>query len=211
MNVLIFSCSNLENLSNDLLTPRIAVRDRGNSPNSATCEISVRLFNLAETVDIYFIGEVNDFRPDIFGELISNILELNIEITEFSQFNETHYFTRIYGQSEGVILEASAIVDRLASLSQADMIRLSNAGFEIAIFTSNAPTESPTTFIPTRQIPIWAVAVIVVVNSVIIISALLLIVGILWRRYRRLVMHADEELFCRQYTLKIFLVIISSS
>ena len=35
--------------------------------------------------------------------------------------------------------------------------------------------------------PVWAVAVIVVVNSVIIISCLLIVLGVIWRRYSRLV------------------------
>ncbi len=190
--ILFFSV--LENLSNNLLTPRITVRDRGNTPNSATCEVSIRLFNVAETVDITFIGDVTTFKPDIFSELISNILEAEIEITEFSQFNATHYIARIYGESDGVVLEASAIIDRLANLSPTNNARLMSAGFDITAFTSNAPTESPTTFIPVRQIPIWAVAVIVVVNSVIIITTLLLIVGILWKRYQRSVIHTVKQL-----------------
>ena len=35
--------------------------------------------------------------------------------------------------------------------------------------------------------PVWAVAVIVVLNSVIIISCLLIVLGVIWRRYSRLV------------------------
>ena len=37
-----------------------------------------------------------------------------------------------------------------------------------------------------RKIPPWAIAVIIVLNSVIIILVLLLVLGVVWKRYSRL-------------------------
>ena len=141
---------------------------------------------MATTVDIYLFGTSTNFKPDVFEGLISNILEdVEIVITEFGQLNSTHYFARVLGESGDVIVDASVLAVRIASLSQTDLARLSSAGFDISLVISNAPTESPTNLVPTPLIPIWAVAVIVVVNSVIIITTLLLVVCILWRRYCR--------------------------
>ncbi len=141
---------------------------------------------MATTVDVYLVGTTTNFKPDVFGELLSSILEdLDIVITEFGQLNSTHYFVRILGDSEDTPVEASDLAFRIASLPQASLNRLSSAGFDIGAIISNNPTESPTNFVPNRLIPIWAVAVIVVVNSVIIITTLLLIVCILWRKYCR--------------------------
>ena len=168
-----------------MLRPDIQVSDRGSSPNSATCEVIFRLFDLETTVNVVLLGALDNFRSDVFEQLIGNILELDATVTQFEEINSTHYYTQLYGQSQGVFVPAAVLSGLLSNISAANLQRLRDAGFTIVTITSNGPTESPTNFIPVRQIPIWAVAVIVVVNSVILISVLFLIVIILWKRYAR--------------------------
>ena len=58
-------------------------------------------------------------------------------------------------------------------------------GYDIISVESNKPTQPPVVTTVTRNIPDWAIALIVIVNSVIVISLLLIVLAILWRRYNR--------------------------
>lgn len=173
----------LPNRSGEVLRPRIHVSDGGSPPNNAICDISICLFNLEMTVTIFLIGNDDDFKSDVFEELTSNILELDIKVAEFTEVNNTYFFVRALGEDNGIFVEAAVVLNLFSNLTQADLARLASAGFFIDNVVSNAPTTPP--FIPTRQIPGWAVAVIVVVNSVIIIATLLLIMFIILRRFYR--------------------------
>lgn len=168
-----------------ILTPQIDVSDSGTPANDATCEVMIHLFDFQSTVDIILIGMIDNFQSDVLEQLLTNILELDLTITNFDQLNATHYFVQIYGQDGGVFIPAGILNSRLLNLTREELMRLEGEGFLIVGSNSNAPVVPPTNVIPTRTIPVWAVAVIVVLNSVIIITVLLIIVGVLWRRYSR--------------------------
>jgi len=183
-NVLCLLYSTLSDLGAEaVLRPQINVHDSGPGPNTATCEIEIRIFNPEVTADVLLLGNASIFDADLFEEVIGDILDLDAVITQIDQINSTHFTVQMFGEQGGVLVSVAAIVGPLSNLSAADTIRLRDLGFEIQNVISNAPTEVPTML--TRVIPVWAVAVIVVINSVIVISALLIIVGILWKRYSR--------------------------
>ena len=167
------------------LNPQIDVSDSGTPANSATCEVMIRLFDFQSTVDIILIGMVDNLQSDVLEQLLTNILGLDLTITNFDQFNATHYSVQIYGQDGGIFIPAGVLHSRLLNLTEAELLRLEREGFLIVGSVSNDPVVPTPNMIPTRPIPVWAVAVIVVLNSGIIITVLLIIVGVLWRRYSR--------------------------
>lgn len=167
------------------LSPLVDVSDRGVPVNSAICEVIINLFDFEMTVDVTLIGLATNFKPDVFKQLLNNILALEITITTFDQLNSTHFSVKMYGQDDSIVVSPEQLVARLRSLSTAQKLRLEGEGFLIVNSSSNAPQVPPTNVIPTRPIPTWAVVVIVVLNSVIIVTVLVIILCVVLRRYLR--------------------------
>jgi hypothetical protein len=75
-------------------------------------------------------------------------------------------------------ISAADLQSRIESVM--DDERLNRFGFDIV--SVEVGSEEPEIL---RKIPVWAVVVIAVLNSVIIILVLLLVVGVIWKRYSR--------------------------
>ena len=128
---------------------------------------------------------MNNLDRDIVEQVIGNILMLNIDITDVKQLNITHYQIELFGRDGQALISADDLAASLSNLSPEQNLLLLQIGVNIADVISNAPLPTPTTRVPVRPIPPWAVGVIVVLNSVIIVALLLIVLGIIWRRYRR--------------------------
>lgn len=173
--------------SAEILRPRVIVSDRGESPNSATCELRIDLFIFEDTATATLEGNVNFFNLEDVEKRIGEVLNIEIDFVNARQLNSTHFEIDFFGRDDNDnLILADKLVEMFISLSDQDKGLLEAAGIFIKRVTSNAPQPTPTSpAVPTRPIPTWAVAVIVVMNSVIIIGVLLIILGIIWRRYKR--------------------------
>lgn len=120
-----------------------------------------------------------------FEDLLGGILSLNIDVTSSNQVNSTHYIVDIIGKDGQLIISPEDLAFLIEGLTVEQRQSLQDAGIDIVQVTSNAPVATPTSAVPARPIPAWAVAVIVVLNSVIIIAVLLIVLLIMCRRYRR--------------------------
>lgn len=165
----------------------VDVSDRGDTPRSTTCTLTIDLFNFVDTVTTRVVVNIEIFDPDTFEQILENILNLDIEITDSTALNSTYYSVEMFGLDGQQLVAPQELALLLIELAQNQPQLLIDAGFSIAEVFSNAPPEvsTPPTAVPTRPIPTWAVVVIVVLNSVIIIGVLLLILGIVWKRYTR--------------------------
>lgn len=173
-------------LEASILQPLVDVSDRGSSPNSEVCQLIIDLFNFEDTVTTTVVVNQGTFDPNTFGQILENILEVDIEITESERLNTTHYSVDFFGRDDQQLVAPGDITRRLLALNSDQMQLLVDAGLSIAEVVNNGdiPTTSAPT-VPVRPFPTWAVVVIVVLNSVIIIAVLLIILGIVWKRYTR--------------------------
>ena len=167
----------------------VDVSDRGSTPRFQTCTLTIDLFNLEDTVTARVVVNIEGFDPDTFEQILENILNLNIEITDSTPINSTYYSVDLFANEldSQQLVSPQELALLLTQLARNQPQLLIDAGFSIAEVFSNGATEAstPPTAVPTRPIPTWAVVVIVVLNSVIIIGVLLLILGIVWKRYTR--------------------------
>lgn len=164
----------------------IDVSDGGVPRNNATCEVVVQLYDISNTVKAILIGILGNFDEDLFEQLLGGFLELDVQVTESTLLNSTYYQIQLYGKDGTEFTDADELARRILALSNDQRDLLQQAGFNIVrVELPEAPTTESPPVIPTRVIPTWAVAVIVVLNSVIIIFVLLLILILLWRRYSR--------------------------
>lgn len=167
----------------------ITVRDNGDLPNRAECQLSIKLYNFRETVNTLLLGNMQTFDSRIFEQLIGEIVMFEIDVVSINAINSSHFEVSFFGRdgndntisAEKLAIDVSALTDEQTSL-------LAQAGIIIISVISNG--DDPTTMPPppplvTRSFPTWAVVVIVVLNSVIIIAVLLIILGIALRRYKR--------------------------
>lgn len=191
-HVLSLLCSELTSFTAaSSFQPLIDVRDRGSIPNEETCQLTIDLFNIEDTVRVTLGIDLAPYDPVTFAQITSNILDLDIFVTSSERHNATTYLVDILGRDAQVLVPADELVVRLLDLiSTPNQVGLlTDAGLTIldvmssaGVPTTTTPTSGP---IPTRPFPSWAVAVIVVLNSVIIIGVLLVILVIILRRFRR--------------------------
>ena len=160
--------------------------DGGIPQNSGTCELTINLFEVEDTVTVTVLINTGFLDIGIIEELFSNILGLDIKVTNTAQLNATLYALDFIGTDNEVIVSAEELADKIQTLSSVQKQLLRDVGVTVVEVTSNGPTPMPTTQAPAPpNIPVWAVALIVVVNSLVVLLVLLIVVIIIWRRYRR--------------------------
>lgn len=173
------------------LQPLIDVRDRGATPLSEVCQLIMVLFRFQDTVTATVVVNQGRYDADTFDQILQNILSLDVEITDSDQLNSTYLQVDFFARnSAGMFVEPGSIVLTLQNLNEDQRQPLVDAGLSIIQVVSNGEVPTPTpsstaTPVPTRPFPTWAVVLIVVLNSVIIIAVLLLILGIVCKRYSR--------------------------
>lgn len=189
---LLYICSELDTSADiPVLQPLVDVSDRGNQPNSDTCEVLIQLYNFEDTVTTKILISVGVFDANTFEQVIGGIINIDIDVTNTNQVNNTFYEVDFFGRDGSTLILADDLAERLFSLNMDEDQKalLARAGIALIEIMSNSqtvttPTPDPEA-VPVRPIPAWAVAVIVVMNSVIIIGVLMIVLGITWRRYKR--------------------------
>ncbi len=169
------------------LRPKVIVSDSGSNPNRAECDLIINLFSIEDTVTTNVAVTLGEFDANTLKQLLSAILNLEVDITGSTRLNESFYEVDLIGYNNGEVVLAENLAFLLNSLTDDQRSQLLSAGLDITRVQSNAPVTTPTQppSVPTRPIPTWAVVVIVVLNSVIIIGFLLIVLGVTWRRFRR--------------------------
>ena len=125
------------------------------------------------------LGNIDNFDPALFEQLLGNFFNLDIQITESGRVNNSNYKGQFYGRDGSVFIEAPELAQKVAALTTVQKNLLQQAGIVIlSVEVNTPPTTPPPPPRPVRVIPTGAVAVIVVLNSVIIIFILLLILGV---------------------------------
>jgi hypothetical protein len=171
---------------------QVVASDSGNL--TALCGLLVEVYRFYDTVTITLMGNISNFNPTVFSQLLGNLLDYEIHVANIRYINNTAFSIDIFAlDGQGAVQDPDVLEEEIIGLSDENKNLMEEAGFTI-IYTSvnsNKPSTEPPTGDIDRQIPEWAVAIIVVLNSVIIISLLMVIVAILWRRIRK--MREDER------------------
>jgi CBS domain containing-hemolysin-like protein len=164
------------------------VADEGIPPNTQTCDLTIILFDFEDTVTTQIIVNSGNLNRNTLADVLSSILGVDVDVVRSNQVNGTFFAVDFIGR-DGLNLLSSEELERRILTLLADMNQVAallTAGYTIVDVMSNAPMTTTTPeAVPTRPIPAWAVAVIVVLNSVIIITVLLVILCITLRRYKR--------------------------
>ena len=163
------------------------VSDSGAVPNTGSCRLIINLFALEDTVTADIEITQGEFDASTLQQLLTNLLNLEVDVTNFSALNATFYKVELVGFNNGEIILADSLAFLLNSLTDQQLLRLEEAGLNIMTIQSNTPVTTPSgpPGVPARPIPTWAVVLIVVLNSVIIIGFLLAVLGVTWKRFRR--------------------------
>jgi len=175
--------------STEILRPLIGVRDNGQPSNSATCQATIELFESRNTVTLFIDGNIGTFQLDSLEELLSRVINMETKIVRSESSNFTQFAIIVVSRDGNeTIVPANVVANMFKTLSPSQIAELRAKGISIleVVSNDNVPTTSPPVVaVPTRPIPPWAVAVIVVMNTAIIAGILLIVFLIIWRRYRR--------------------------
>jgi hypothetical protein len=170
------------------LTVVVTVRDKGEPANTVECSLVVRLFDLQQIVDLTLANPYDEVvgKVDLLEAVLADILGdevADLYVVRLVAINDTHTRAEVYAiNPNNEFISAADLHSRIVSVMDDDtLIR-----FGVNIVSVDVASEEPEILEIPRKIPPWAIAVIIVLNSVIIILVLLLVLGVVWKRYSRL-------------------------
>lgn len=165
----------------------VDVRDNGEPSKSATCEATIQLFEEKDTVTVVIGGAIIRTTLGTLEEIFSDILNMDVDIVQSNEVSPTQLDVDLIARdSNNNLIPADELAALIKSLDDSQKVQLITTGLTIIDVNSNAPqVTTAISPVPTRPIPAWAVAIIVVMNSAILVGVLLIILLIVWRRYRR--------------------------
>ena len=159
----------------------VRVSDSGTPSREDVCELIIRLFDIASTVNVTINGPINT--NVTFEQLLHDFIGLDIVTTDIVQLNSTHYEIQVYGKNATRVIDSDELTRLISNLTTEQRDLLMQAGITITSVVSNRPVRPPSS-VPRPSIPAWAVVVIVILNSVIIIAVLVIILVLLLRSLR---------------------------
>ena len=150
----------------------------------ANCDLFIRIYQITWTVNVTVQGDTNT--NVTFEQLLENFLNLNIIITGIIPINSTHFRVQVYGKNntDSIVVDAGKLAAGIGNLTEEQKDLLEQAGIFITGVVVNVSPEPPSR-VSTPTIPVWAVVVIVILNSVIIIAVLFIILCILLKSLRK--------------------------
>jgi hypothetical protein len=186
------------------LTPVTIVRDKGEPANTVKCSVVVRLFDFEHIVALTLANPYEsvidkiDLLEVVLGDILGDKDIADLYVVEVVAINETHSRVEIYAVNANNEFISAAELKSYVEAVRSDE-RLVRLGFDIT--EVEVASEEPEII---RKIPDWAVGVIVVLNSVIIIFILLLVLGVIWKRYSRLRERETQRMLNKRTGLRDF-------